>query len=241
MLFLLFALLTFASTLIGGLISLRYKDKLHKILAFTAGVILAVVAFDLFPEMVDLAQKTNTPFRIPMIAFVIGFLVFHLLEKLVLIHHAQEGSYEKHRHPTVGMLSAVALILHSFLDGVGIGLGFQISPALGVFVGLAVIAHDFSDGLNTGSLMLLHGNSSKKALKFVILDAAAPVLGAVSTLFFHLPQQLLLLYLGSFAGLLLYLGTSDILPEAHSKDSSIKTILMTLFGVLFVYLFTLVM
>jgi ZIP family zinc transporter len=63
-------------------------------------------------------------------------------------------------------------------------------------------------------------------------------LGVVSTLFFRVPEKILVLYLGFFAGFLLYIGASTILPEAHSKNSSVKTILMTLAGVIFIFLVT---
>ena len=51
----------------------------------------------------------------------------------------------------------------------------------------------------------------------LLLDALAPVLGALSTLAFSVPASLLPLYLGGFAGFLLYIGVSDILPQAHSQ------------------------
>jgi ZIP family zinc transporter len=140
-----------------------------------------------------------------------------------------------HRHPTVGVLSAAALAGHSFMDGVGIGLGYQISPRVGAMVALAVIAHDFADGLNTVTLMLAHGNPRGRALAALATDAAAPVAGAASTLLFHLPPFALALYLGFFAGFLLYIGASDILPEAHSERSSALTILLTCLGTGFVY------
>lgn len=231
-------LLAFFSTFIGGLVALRYKDKLHLILGLTAGVLLGVVAFDIFPEIIELVKKTGTDPIKPMIALVFAFMLFHILEKLLLIHHSQESSYGHHKHPNVGILSALALAGHSFLDGVGIGLGFQISSGIGFLVALAVIAHDFSDGLNTVSLMLAHKNTSKKAFRFLILDALAPVLGGISTLFFTFSQELLVLYLGFFAGFLLYIGASDILPEAHSQNSSVKTILMTILGVVLIFMIT---
>lgn len=233
-----FACLTFFSTLLGGLVGIKYKDKLHLILGFTAGVLLGVIAFDIFPEIIDLVQETQISSLVPMGGLVLGFLVFHILEKTLLIHHAQEEAYGKHKHPTVGVVSALALIGHSFLDGVGIGVGFQISSALGLLIAIAVIAHDFSDGLNTVSLVLLHKNTSKKAFIFLLFDAVAPVLGVLSTFLFTVSQQSLLLYLGFFAGFLLYIGASEILPEAHNEHSSYKTIGMTLFGVLFIFLIT---
>ncbi|MBI3485553.1 ZIP family metal transporter [Candidatus Daviesbacteria bacterium] len=230
-----FLILTFFSTFIGGLISLRHKEKLNLILGFTAGVLLAVVSFDIFPEIIELVNKTSVSPIQPMIALVVGFLLFHILEKIFLIHNENEDEYGKHKHPTVGILSALALSGHSFLDGVGIGLGFQISSSVGIIVALAIIAHDFSDGLNTVTLMLIHKNTQKKALVLLFLDALAPVLGGLSTLLFSLPEQILIIYLGFFAGFLLYIGASDILPEAHSQKSSIKTIFMTLVGVLFIF------
>lgn len=232
------AILTFIFTFLGGLIGLKYKDKLHLILGFTAGVLLAVVAFDIFPEIVALIEETGVEPIVPMSALVIGFLLFHVLEKVLLIHHAQEGVYGKHKHPTVGMASALALAGHSFLDGVGVGLAFQVSTSMGLLVALAVIAHNFSDGLNTVSLVLIHKNTSKRAMYFLLLDALAPVLGALSTKFFSLPVDWLLIYLGFFAGFFLYIGASDILPEAHSEKSSYKTILMTILGIGLIFLIT---
>lgn len=226
-----FAFCAFLSTFIGGLVGLRYKDRLHLILGFTAGVLLGVVAFDILPEMIELITQTKIEPIYPMLALVVAFLLFHIFEKTLLLHHQHEETYEHHKHPKVGIASALALSGHSFLDGVGIGLGFQVSPEVGLLIALAVIAHDFSDGLNTVSLMLVHRNTSKKALLFLIIDALAPILGGLSTLFFSVPDNILVIYLGFFAGFLLYIGASDILPEAHRQKSSYQTILMTLLGV----------
>jgi ZIP family zinc transporter len=134
------------------------------------------------------------------------------------------------------MLSAFALIGHSFLDGVGIGLGFQIGNAVGILVALAVISHDFTDGMNTVSLMLLHKNTPKRARIVLVGDALAPVLGACLTLLIQIPHFLLVLYLAFFGGFLVYIGASDILPEAHSNQSSPKLIVLTSLGLVFTFL-----
>ena len=231
-----FGVLTFVSTFIGGLVSLRFKNRLYLIMGFTSGVLLGVVAFDILPEIISLVGELKVDPVQPMVALVAGFLVFHIAEKLLLIHHGHEESYVPHKHPTVGVLSALALSGHSFLDGVGIGLGFQVSEGVGILIALAVISHDFSDGLNTVSLVLTHKGVKKTALRMLLLDAIAPVIGVLSTLFFTLPNGMLLLYLGFFAGFLLYVGASDILPEAHSQHSSVKTILLTILGALLIYL-----
>jgi len=229
---------TFCSTLLGGLTALKNRDRLHRFLGYTAGVLLGVVAFDLLPEVFKSLQAQHRGATGAMIALVTGFLLFHIVEKSILIHHSQEGEYEIHRHPDVGVVSALALSGHSFLDGVGIGLGFQAGTSIGIAVAIAVIAHDFTDGLNTVNLMLLNKNHSRRALSFLLLDALAPVLGALSTLFFHMSDAGLVLYLGFFAGFLLYIGASEILPEAHSKHSSYATIGATVLGVVFMFVVT---
>lgn len=234
----LLSLATFVSTLGGGLTALKNKDQLHRFLGYTAGVLLGVVAFDLLPEIFKILTAEHRSATGAMVALVAGFLVFHIVEKSILIHHTNEHEYEVHQHPHVGVASALALCGHSFLDGVGIGLGFQAGHAVGVAVAIAVIAHDFTDGLNTVNLMLINKNRSRRAVLFLLFDALAPVLGVLATKLFHLSDDMLVLYLGFFAGFLLYIGASEILPEAHSKHSSYQTIGLTLIGAAFIFAVT---
>jgi len=234
----LLSLITLVSTAVGGLCALRFRDRLHLLLGFTAGVLLGVVCFDLLPEVFELSHRQGSDGQAAMVALAAGFLLFHALEKFVLVHHVHEADYVHHHHPSVGVLSAAALIGHSFMDGVGIGLAFQVSPAVGSTVAIAVIAHDFCDGLNTMSLMLLHKNTTARSLAMLALDAVAPVLGATSTLAYAASPATLVLYLGFFAGFLLYIGASDILPQAHSLAGSaaaLRLIGLTAFGVAFIY------
>lgn len=232
----LFAFGTFVSTLLGGYTAIKNRKYIHHILGFTAGIILGVIAFDILPELFELVHTNSIDATRPMIALVIGFLAFHILEKTLLLHHAHEDEYGKHKHPHVGLASALALAGHSFLDGVGIGLGFQVNATVGFAVALAVIGHDFADGLNTVSLMLNHKNSVRKSVVLLVVDALAPVLGVIATTFFTVSDTALVIYLGFFAGFLLYIGASDILPQAHEEKSSKVTIGLTIFGAFLMFL-----
>jgi zinc transporter, ZIP family len=229
------SLCTVLSTALGGLFALRNRDRLHLVLGFTAGVLLGLVAFDLLPEVFALGGDLRF-LRLHAVSFALafGFLLLHVVERTLALHHAHEGEWSAHRHPQVGLASAVALVVHSFLDGVGIGLAFQVNTQIGLAVAFAVIAHDFADGLNTVSLMVSHGHSDVRAKVMLALDALAPAFGAVSTLFFNLPDNVLALYLAFFCGFLLYLATGDILPEAHSRHPSRLTLLCTVGGVAFI-------
>lgn len=234
----LFSIAAFFSTYLGGLFSLRFKEKLHIIMSFAAGILLGVFSFEVLPEIINEVKINDLDPLWAMIAFVCGFMFFHIIEKSILIHHAQEEAYAIHKHPNVGIFSAIALASHSFVDGLGIGLGFQVSEATGLLVTLAVISHDFTDGMNTVTLLLSHKNKIETVKRFLFLDALAPILGAVSTLIFKLPHSFLVLYLGFFGGFLMYIGASDILPEAHSEQSSLKLIGLTIMGLLFVFAVT---
>lgn len=242
----LLTVVTFFSTAAGGLFALRHQDRLHLILGFTAGVMLGVVAFDLLPEIAEqsghVGGDLNSAMARAMIALLAGFLLLHILERTALLHPPHDDQsltpHDSHHHPRRGVLSAAALCAHSLTDGFGIGLAFQAGTGVGLTVALAVIAHDFADGLNTVTLMMVNRNTPRRSLGMLGIDAIAPIVGAALTLLFTIPDGALRLYLGFFAGVLLYLATSDILPEAHARHPGKLTLASTVAGVAVMYVVT---
>lgn len=230
------ACVTFVSTGLGGLAAIRFRDRLHLLLGFSAGAVLGVVFFDVLPEAFAL-----TPPRNFMLAAAAGFLAFFALERYTALHRAREHEHSAGRgrphEPELGVLGAAGLSVHSFLDGVAIGIAFQASAALGVVVALAVIAHDFDDGLNTVTVLLAHGNQVSKARRWLLVDMTTPILGAASTLLFHVPVSFLPWILAFFAGFFLYIGASDLLPEAREHDSPWVAV-ATALGLLVIFLVT---
>jgi len=226
----------FVSTMVGGLFALRFKDKLHLILGFSAGAVIAVAFFDLMPEAIDLGGKYWSTATVPTVV-ALGFLVYLVLDRLIFLHahthdegHEHELSGPEERHVRRGILGASSLSIHSFLDGVAIGLAFQASAAVGAVVTIAVLTHDFSDGINTVNLILKNKGEGKRALRWLIVDAAAPVVGAASTLLFSLPESALAIILAMFSGFFLYIGATDLIPESHHAHPKFLTTAMTLLG-----------
>jgi zinc transporter ZupT len=230
MLPLLLSILTFISTFLGGLLAIRFKDKLGLILGFSAGAVIGVVFFDLLPESFSLGESRFGVSTLSMV-IVSGFLFYMLLDRLSILHAHQHGNSSNHR----GKIGASSLSIHSLLDGVAIGVAFQVSVPIGILIAVAVIAHDFADGVNTVSVILKDGGKNKLAYRWLIIDAAAPVLGVISTMFYKIPDSAFSILLAIFSGFFLYIGASDLLPESGEKHPGFLVTLMTILGVGLLY------
>lgn len=231
--------LTFVSTFMGGLFAARFRGRFGIVAAFAAGVLIGVPLFDLLPESIKLAIGFSIPIQHVMYATALGFLFLYILNRYVSVHRVCEnGVCRNIRHSKAGIFNASELSVHSFMDGFAIGLGFQVNFSVGIVVAVAVIAHDFSDGINTVTVMLNAGNSLKASVRMLLIDALAPLVGIVATFFINMPQQYLVYMLPFFAGGFLYLGASDLLPEAHEKNPPLVSVISTLLGFLLIFLIT---
>jgi zinc transporter ZupT len=145
-------------------------------------------------------------------------LVFFLAERVLVLHHRDEEE-EARAHAQIGALGAAGLSAHSFVDGLGIGLAFGLDTATGLLVFLAVVTHDFADGLNTVGFILRQGGDSRRAVRWLAVDAIAPVVGAVVGAALSVSADTLGHLLAVYAGFFLYMGATDLLPEAHTHPS----------------------
>ena len=230
-----FVIITFFSTMMGGLFTLRKAAvDIKPFFAFAAGALLGICFFDLLPESVMISMNTGIRLTYLMIVIVLAFLFFHLLDRFLTLHAMGEGHAE-HGLRTSGMVKASGLSIHSFLDGVAIGASFHVAFELGLVVALAVVFHDFSDGLNTVTVMLRSGSSRRTTFSWLFLDSVTPLVGATMTYLIPIPIYLVGFMLSFFVGEFLYLGAADLLPEAHREGSSAKLVLATIMGVLIIF------
>lgn len=231
--------LTVGATALGGFIALRSKDRFHLVLGLSAGLLLGLVAFDLIPEF---SKNSDIKFgHIPTVylAFVIGFLTLHFLEQFAGSHEPAHSDFEhEHSHygNIAGSLGALAMAIHIFLDGVALGVAFKVSNKLGFAVFIALLVHAFSDGLNTVAMLVKTDKWRKNALTLLEIDALARIGGASIGTYVAFSENWIAIYLALFAGFLIYISTSHILPEAHSRHPSRLTMAATLLGVLVMWL-----
>jgi len=216
----LYALSAFLMTLAGGAFAFRYQKYLLYIMAFSSGLLIGVVFLDLIPEIVEIAQEGKLEIRTLMVTLILGFVAIFLLEKMTVIHGEKAHDVPGHHH-NVGLVGAIGLSFHSFLDGLAIGVGFQAGPEVGIVVLAAVLAHDFADGLNTVTFMLASRNSRWRTGLLLFIDAVAPVAGAGVAMMFDIDPVMLAFQLSFFAGFLLYLGASDLLPHVHERPRAV--------------------
>ena len=215
-------LATAGATLIGGLLALRFEKRLHLILGFSAGAVIGVALLDLLPESLDLGAGLRSPsFLAGCVAA--GFLAYLVIDRTLLITSRERTAHRGH-------LGAGSLTVHSVLDGLAIGLGFQVSVSVGVILALAVLAHDFSDGVNTINLSLAGSRDPRVARRWLIADAAAPIVGIVASRFIAVPRPDLAVLIAVFAGFFLYIGASELLPDSHHRYPRAWTTVATLAG-----------
>jgi zinc transporter ZupT len=206
--------LTVVSTLLGGLLAFRLHRAIATLIAFTGGIVVAVALFDVLPEAID---AVDAPRQVTTLVGV-GFIAFFLVERVLVLHHRDEPEQAR-AHARIGALGAGALSVHSFIDGLGIGFAFHVSTATGLLVFLAVVTHDFADGMNTVSFVLRQSGDRKRARLWLLADSFAPLLGAIVGASVTISERGLGYVLALYTGFFLFIGATDLLPEAHSHPS----------------------
>jgi zinc transporter, ZIP family len=238
----LLATITCFSTLLGGVFATKRRKNIGVLGAFAAGILITTSLLDLLPQTFKLATSANVPLENVMTLTVVGFLFLYILSKAISHHvYSSEGEYVEVKHPLGGFFATSELSVHSFIDGLAIGFGFEVDIHIGIVIAIAVICHDFTDGLSTVTVMLNSGNSLKNSLRMLILDAVAPVAGAVVAFFITVQQYYIVLLIPFFAGGFLYLGASDLLPEAHEKNPQIITVVSCIAGFMLIFILTYVL
>lgn len=180
---------------------------LDNMVALSAGFMVSVALLDLAPD----AILTHGPGA--GLVILIGYLLVHLTQH-TLAPHFHFGEEVHHVTKVVSFSALAGLMLHTFVDGVAIASGFGVSEGLGILVFLAILLHKLPEGLAISSLFLAAGESKGAALAASGALAVSSLLGAALT------QQVPLLRefgLPLAAGVTLYVGASNLVPEFQGK------------------------
>jgi len=212
-----------AATYLGGRIALRLETHISLILGATAGVVLGIALFGLLPEALEAAAGRLAP-RTLFAAMAGGMMTYLMLDRL-LERKTACAAIRPHLGPA-------ALTVHSFIDGVGIALGFDISVGVGVAVAGAVLAHDLADGANAVGLSLAAGRRDI-AHRWLLINSSAPLAGVLISGVLQPGAAAVSLFLAAFAGLFLYIGTCQLIPRSQAKGHQLCVAVATACGMIF--------
>lgn len=192
------------------------------LVSYSAGVLLGVGFLHVLPEALELNE--HAPGFI-----VLAFILFYFLEHHLLIHAGHEEQHHvqlevddchdgccPRPHP-LGMVAFFGMALHSAIDGMIIGTGFEVSHELGLLAALGVIAHEVPEGIAMLSILLHYGWARRKAIQltsFVALATPAAALLSYAVVR-DLDPQLLGALLAMAGGSFVYIAASDLIPESH--------------------------
>ena len=180
---------------------------LEKMVALSAGFMVSVALLDLAPEAIEQHGASAGPL------ILLGFLLVHLTQHTLVPHfHFGEEVHEVTR--AVSMSALAGLLLHTFVDGVAIASSFEVRASLGLIVFGAILLHKLPEGLAISSLFLASGASRRRALLAGASLGVATVLGGLLT---EYVAPLSKYGLALAAGVSLYVGASNLVPEFQAK------------------------
>jgi len=178
-------------------------------------------------EMMPEGLKQN-PHMGPVLIMA-GYCMMHLLEHTINAHfHFGEETHHGEfisRHTSNSVLAGLSV--HALFDGVAIGSGFVVSNWLGVLIFLAILLHKAPEGFTMASVMLASGRSRSMAFYSAVALAAATLAGL---LVIELVPSWLPYGLPVSAGVALYVGASDLVPEVN-REPGIRMALVFFAGV----------
>ena len=229
-----------AATILGLLLVLWQAQWAKRnsiyLISFAAGVLLTTAFLNLLPESIELTKSSSSMFLSPYFFLLLGFAMFYILEQAIVIHTCQEEGCNTH---SFGIIAAIGIAFHSLIDGVIIGIGFEVDYRIGLVSTVAVLVHELPEGIFTLGILLHAKMAVKKAVFYTVIVALATPVGAVVANAFA--QKISLLVLGNIiafaAGTFFYIGASDLLPQTHqiSRKANVPLVIfLVIFGGLFI-------
>src|ERR1700756_1448621 len=210
----------------GGVVLVRARGVeryLRYFVALGAGFLMAVALLEMTPESLKLSPTLGP------ILIMIGYCAVHLLEHTIIphFHYGEETHHDEFVSARTGYSILGGLSVHALFDGVAIGSGFVVSRWLGWLIFLAIFLHKAPEGFTMASVMLASGRSRTTAFYSAVMLAVA-TLGGV--LVIQLVPRWLEYGLPISAGVALYVGASDLVPEVN-REPGIRMALVFFLGV----------
>jgi ZIP family zinc transporter/zinc and cadmium transporter len=238
LLMIVYLIITVLFSMIGSLIVLKFYKWSEKnsflIINFVAGIMLALAFIHLIPEGFEFNQKI-------MLWVLCGFLLMFLLQFIVLIHPCHVFNNSKSIvTDNVTLPIFFGLLLHSFIDGLIIAIGFEAGFNLGIITTVCIMAHKLPDGITIAGILIYKGLSKIKIFILSFVIAFFTPIGAISgiILFKNISLSNIGSMLGITAGSFIFISASDLIPETYKSNKKTITSIMLFIGVATVVIIT---
>ena len=207
------------------------EKTLHVMLGVSAGILLGISLLEIMPEAFHLGAEAGLEEFLPGVAVGIGFFTLMLVERFMLGRGHSHDTHHKGVKP-FGTMAMTGLVLHGFIDGFIIPLGFAAGQEVGFMVGLAVVLHQIPDTFVAISVVLGAGHTKKRAFLATLLSAVDTPIGMLAGVLFLglVPVGLIPLALGFSAGSFLFIAAADIIPELQHQSRSLRVTISIIAG-----------
>jgi ZIP family zinc transporter len=180
------------------------------ILEFSAGLMTAVVCFELLPGSLELGGAAVT-----LAGIILGVggivLIENYIRKLNIIKRAN-GSNSLIK---AGILVAVGIGLHNFPEGFAVGSGFEASVGLGLTLTAVIAIHDIPEGIAMAVPLRAGGLSKAKAFLFSVLSGVPMGFGAlIGAALGEISHGMVALCLSFAGGAMLYIVYGELVAES---------------------------
>ena len=222
------------ATVIGGFITFFVNKGNLKVLSLGLGFSAGVMIFVSLTEILDTAQgllQTYYPVKYHWLlfwGFITGVVIAKLIDEFVPDHVEEEdfkeqcgeddGCKRKHKIKRAGLLTAIAIAVHNFPEGLGTFLVSSQNLALGASVAVAIALHNIPEGIAV-ALPIYHATGLKrKAIWYSFWTGVTEPIGAIiglGLLHWFLPEAFIGFLLIAVVGIMIYISFDTLLPLSH--------------------------
>ena len=220
-------------TTLGGILGVFINFKTNKIISFilefAAGLMTAIICFDLIPEALNIIS-----IFICIIGIVLGIISMIFFDNFINKLYKKNLKYNSLLK--TGLIVGIGLTIHNLPEGLAIGSGFKVSESLGVSLAIAIAIHDFPEGISMAVPMNKGGFSKIKSIILTALSGITTGIGALfGAIIGNISEVLIGISLAFAAGTMLYIVSCELIPESNKlykgRFSSIGNMLGIILGI----------